>query len=1031
MANYQLGSAFISIFPQMKGFRKGVAKEMGEAGREGTRGLSRFLDGSAKSIGSGFGSKLKGTFDKSVGSLGKAATASLEANARKAQSALQTANRKLADDIGRQRIAQTQLDEARDKYAAGSSQVIRAEERLAAAERKVQAAMVAQDAAARKATATQTALNSAMRAGEGSARSVSQVFATVGKSVSSSLSKLPGVSNEVAGKIGGSFTKAGASLSTWATGVKTKATAAFKALPGPAQTAVAGIGKAFSGVATSVGRMASSLPGAVAGGLSSLKSTFSDAFGFIGSAAAAAGTAVAGGLASVVKGAVGAFAQNEQLVGGVETMFKGAADVVKKNADEAFRSAGMSANAYMDNVMGFSASLISSLGGDTEKAAGLADLAIRDMSDNANKMGNDIQGIQNAYQSFAKGQFGLLDNLRIGYGGSEEEMERLLRNAETLTGKKFDLSNFADIVEAVHAIQDEWAITGTTALEGATTVEGSMNQMAAAWENFKTNLGTGERVDAAMQNLTSSITTYLSNLGPVVKQVGASLVGLLGDGIREHLPALGSVFDSIGSSLGGRDWSGIFGNLTPVIGGLVGALGPLLSRLPLVGSLFARLTGPVGLLIGLFVQMWSKSETLRNAVAGIGTALSGPLSNAFSALGGIFQQVSGAVGQVARALGDALGNAIAALTPILPVIVNALTQIVGLLAGTFSSVLTSLVPIIGSIGQTIANLAGAVLPVVIGVIQTIIPILMQVVQAILPIIRQALAAIAPLIPMVAEAIGQVVAALAQVLPPIQQMLASILPPLIAVIKAVVPPIVSVVTTILSKLLPVFTQVIGFLAKVVAAVVSFAAKFVSFIVNAITRVVSFFSNFRANVSSVMASVRSTVSSALDGVIGFFRSLPGKIKSALAGAASWLVGVGRDMVNGLLNGIGNFASKVFSKLKGGIDSAIGSVKSFLGIGSPSRLVAAQIGVPIAQGVALGVDKATPEMLDDVADDLNRVAQLRVAVPVDWSRRARFPQATTGVAAGRLAGANTTNVYVQATDPASVAAVIEARERRALGV
>lgn len=1031
MANYQLGSAFISIFPQMKGFRKGVAKEMGEAGREGTRGLSRFLDGSAKSIGSGFGSKLKGTFDKSVGSLGKAATASLEANARKAQTALQTANRKLADDIGRQRIAQTQLDEARDKYAAGSSQVIRAEERLAAAERKVQAAMVAQDAAARKATATQTALNATLRGGEGNARSFTQAFANAGKSVSSSLSKLPGVSNEVAGKIGGSFTKAGASLATWATGVKTKATAAFKSLPGPAQTAVAGIGKAFSGVTTTVGRMASSLPGAVAGGLSSLKSTFSDAFGFIGSAAAAAGTAVAGGLATVIKGAVDAFAQNEQLVGGIDTLFKGASGAVQKNAAQAFKTAGMSANAYMETVTGFSASLISSLGGDTDKAASLADQAVRDMSDNANKMGTSIDSIVQTYQSLARGNYGMLDNLKLGYGGTKEEMERLLADAEKLTGTKFDISNFADVTQAIHAIQDQWDITGTTAKEAEATLEGSLNTMKGAFANFKVALATGTDVDAAMQSLTSSVTTYLSNLGPVVKQVGASLVGLLGDGIRERLPGLGSVFDSIGASFGGRDWSGIFGNLTPVIGGLVGALGPLLARLPLVGSLFARLTGPVGLLIGLFVQMWSKSETLRKAVAGVGSALSGPLSAAFGALGGIFQQVSGAVGQVARALGDALGNAIKALTPVLPVIVNALTQVVGLLAGTFSSVLTSLVPIIGAVGQTIANIAGAVLPVVIGVIRTIIPILMQVAQAILPIIRQALAAIAPLIPMVADAIGQVVGALAQVLPPIQQILASILPPLIAVIKAVVPPIVAVVTAIASKLLPILTQVIGFLAQVVAAVVSFAAKFVSFIVNAITRVVSFFTNFKTSVSNVMASVKSGVANAITSVVSFFTGLPGKIKSALSGAASWLVGIGRDMVNGLLNGIGNFASKVFAKLKGGIDSAIGSVKSFLGIGSPSRLVAAQIGVPIAQGVALGVDKATPEMLDDVADDLNRVAQLRVAVPVDWSRRARFPQATTGVAAGRLAGSNTTNVYVQATDPASVAAVIEARERRALGV
>ena len=181
------------------------------------------------------------------------------------------------------------------------------------------------------------------------------------------------------------------------------------------------------------------------------------------------------------KQSIEAYADMEQLEGGVEKLFgDNAANTVKKNAQSAFSTIGISANEYMETVTGFSASLISSLGGDTEAAANAADSALQDMADNASIFGSDMQSIQNAYSGFAKQQYNMLDNLRLGYGGSQKEMERLLEDAGKLTGKKYDLDNLNDVYEAIHAIQVEQGIAGNAAKEASKTVSGSINATKAA-----------------------------------------------------------------------------------------------------------------------------------------------------------------------------------------------------------------------------------------------------------------------------------------------------------------------------------------------------------------------------------------------------------------------------------------------------------------------------------------------------------------------------------------------------------------------
>ncbi len=297
----------------------------------------------------------------------------------------------------------------------------------------------------------------------------------------------------------------------------------------------ASLGSAMTGAAKTVeGKLAGaakSFPGKLGGAISSAGSAIGGALKTTLAAGAAAGGAALG---ASLKSAFDDYASYEQLTGGVETLFKKSANAVKKYADEAYKTAGMDANSYMDTVTSFSASMITSLGGDTKKAAKLSNQAIVDMSDNANKMGTNMQDIQNAYQGFAKQNYTMLDNLKLGYGGTQSEMKRLLSDAEKLTGKKYDLSSFADITEAIHAVQTEMGITGTTSKEAATTIEGSINSMKASWTNWLTELGKDNAdMEGATKELVESIGTALDNIIPRIITIAENLKTELGKRLPE------------------------------------------------------------------------------------------------------------------------------------------------------------------------------------------------------------------------------------------------------------------------------------------------------------------------------------------------------------------------------------------------------------------------------------------------------------------------------------------------------------------
>lgn len=337
--------------------------------------------------------------------------------------------------------------------------------------------------------------------------------------------------------------------------------------------------------------------------------------------------AAATGIAALTKSSVENYSEYEQLVGGVDTLFKQASSTVQKYAANAYKTAGMSANEYMSTVTSFSASLLQSLGGDTEAAAQKADQAITDMSDNANKMGTDMSLIQNAYQGFAKQNYTMLDNLKLGYGGTQEEMKRLLDDATALSGVKYDISSYADVVDAIHVIQTEMGITGTTAKEASSTIQGSILSMKSAWTNLVTGLADPnadigllvtnmiETVVTAAGNIIPKIGTVLNSILPAIQTDLPLLMTQIVTLLNENLPALLNAAVTMLTS--------VVQGVLPYIPQMINTvLNVLISNLPLVVDMAVQIVN--SLIQGLSSAM---PTLIPAAVEAITTIVSGLLDN--------------------------------------------------------------------------------------------------------------------------------------------------------------------------------------------------------------------------------------------------------------------------------------------------------------------------------------------------------------------------------------------------------------------
>lgn len=427
-------------------------------------------------------------------------------------------------------------------------------------------------------------------------------------------------------------------------------------------------------------------------------------------------TLAAAGIGKAISASIHQGGELEQSLGGVETLFKDSADKVKAYAKEAYKTTGVSANEYMQNVTSFAAALVSSLGGDTDKASKIANQAMIDMGDNANKMGTSMQDIQNAYQGFSKQNYTMLDNLKLGYGGTKKEMERLLADATKLTGVKYDIDNLGDVYQAIHVIQQELGITGTTAKEASETLQGSFSAMKASFVDVLGNLALGENIKPSLINLAETTETFLvGNLIPMLARVLKGIPVVIENGIKEFGPIMinagKEIMNQFGLSIGNNTsiteaFSSLKNNISPaiesirttimkipeffmsagqsiapIIDTIVVAIGRLKfdgirelidALLPAISSgfeKFIQIVKPaIDGVVESFVNLWNKAQPLLSLLS---EALTPAFNVLGSFLGGVFKGALIAV----EGLFDGLSVAIDFLSPLIEVLINAFKKL--------------------------------------------------------------------------------------------------------------------------------------------------------------------------------------------------------------------------------------------------------------------------------------------------------------------------------------------------------------------
>ena len=715
-------------------------------------------------------------------------------------------------------------------------------------------------------------------------------------------------------------------------------------------------------------------------------------------------------LANLGKSALDSVGQLEQNVGGVETLFGDAADAVIASADRAYQTAGMSANDYMSTVTSFSASLLQSLGGNTEEAAKVADMAIIDMADNANKMGTSMGMIQNAYQGFAKQNYTMLDNLKLGYGGTKTEMERLLADAEKLTGVKYDINNLNDVYQAIHAVQEEMGITDTTAKEAASTLEGSMASAKAAWDNFMNGSGDADQLADAFATAADNI---VKNLAEIIPR------------FAETLPALG-------------------GAIIAQIPGLVAAIVPAV--LSAGQSVLKQLQDAV-----LDFDFAGTADKVVQMITGFieGDGLGSLLDTLVTIFTGIVNGISSMLPSLLPALIELISYVVTSLLDQLPAILDcALELILGLAQG----ILAALPVLIEALPEVISSIVEFLISAIPQIIDAGIELLMALVDA-LPVIIDALVDALPQIikatvtaliaaaPQIAKAGVKLLGALIEAIPVIVVELAKAVPDIVAAIIDVLAELPGLIGEVFAEIV---TDLVGWgqqmlsnastamsnmLSQVNSIIQELPGKIWTHLVNAVNRVIAWGQQMVSNASTAASNMLSKVSSTL-------QQLPGKVWDYLSQAAqkvvTWgtqlaqkgaaaatqlfnsivnglsslpskMAEIGSNIVSGIWNGISSGWNWLTNKVSNLANSLLDAAKDALGINSPSKEFADEVGRWIMPGVGKGLDKSMPATLKDMKA---KAGELVSAMRAEMS--ASVGQLSVGAshAAGlRMAGAGTT--------------------------
>lgn len=653
------------------------------------------------------------------------------------------------------------------------------------------------------------------------------------------------------------------------------------------------------------------------------------------SSAAKKGLAITAGAVVGVGAALGAMTKQsldsvsklEQNVGGVETLFKKSSKTVIANANKAYKTAGMSANEYMQNVTSFSASLLQSCAKNTDKAAKVADMAMIDMSDNANKMGTNMVDIQNAYQGFAKQNYTMLDNLKLGYGGTKTEMERLLADASKISGVKYDINNLADVYNAIHIIQKELGITGTTSKEAATTIEGSMNSAKAAYDNFLNGSGSAEE-------LADSIAVMMENIGKN-----------LGEIIPRLAATIPELFSTLWDDMKSEMQQGVQVGAEMITNILLGITEGIPDFLSVGGQVIMSLAGSI-------------SSASPQLITAAGTAILALGSGIMQALP---QMISYGVQIITQ-----IGNAISQAAPeLIPKAIEALAQFALGLISALPQLITVGIQMITSLAQGLINS----IPLLIEYAPQIINSFCAAIDTgLLQLIAAGVKIIANLVIGIVQAIPQLIAALPQIVLAIYNVFMHI--------------------NLLSAGANIIKTLASGLKSSGGSVISAAQNIVKFIWNQlvktdwvnlgkmlIQKLVSGIRGMGGSAGSVARSIgqkifttisnvnwlslgKTVISKLISGLLSLLGRMGSAAKSLGTKAVSAFKGinwgsVGSNIVKGIIGGVGAMAGSLLSKMQGLASSALKAAKKALGIKSPSRVFKKEVGKHIVTGIIAGID------------------------------------------------------------------------------
>ena len=516
----------------------------------------------------------------------------------------------------------------------------------------------------------------------------------------------------------------------------------------------------------------------------------------------AATTVAVGGL---VKASIEQYSQYEQLTGGVETLFKASSGTVTKYADEAYKTAGLSANQYMSTITGFSASLLQGLGGDTAKAADVGNMAVTDMSDNANKMGTSMESITETYQSLAKGNYAMLDNLKLGFGGTKEEMQRLLVEAEKVSGVHYDINNFSDVINAIHTIQTQMGITGTTAKEASSTIEGSLNMTKSAWKNLLTGMADdGSDFDTLINNLVESVGAFGENILP---RIEIALNGI-GELISKLLPPIAEKIPELIMSLLPKLVEAGTNVITSLIMGIQANLPAIATgAVQIVTSLLTALLTMLPQLLTIGMQL------IAQLVTGIGQALPTLIPVAVQCITGLVQ---GFIDNLPMILNAGLQL----LEGLTTGIINALPQLIASLPQIIQS-------IVDFISQSLPQILQSGLTVLLAIIDGLVQCLPQLIAMLPQIIDTIIGFITDNLPTIIDAgikvilalIDGLIKALPQIIAMLPQIISAIVNTLIEHLPEIIDAGIKIVLALIKGLIQAIPQIIAAMPEIIKSIKS--------------------------------------------------------------------------------------------------------------------------------------------------------------------------------------------------------------------